>query len=285
MARKIIELCLLVFLFQGCAKTLVDENDFTLSNDGKTLEICIPQGGNLEKILENLNMIKIEEMVILGKIDGYNLAYLRRLSGGNDPDFLGGANLSVLNLKRCFFKSGYEVYYVREGEHLTIQTPSGIPAYAFENCYVLNTIILPNQIGNIYNINEGAFKDCLLLRYIDWGNQVRKIKQEAFMNCTTLSLGEPLVLPKGLTDIEDRAFKNTILHSIDIPSTIVNIGDEAFTQILGNVIIRSTIPPNITSTSFVFTNYSSKVLFVPEECIAKYEKEPYLSIFSEIRAI
>ncbi len=286
MVMRIIKLCLLIFLFQGCAKTLVDENAFTLSNDGKTLEVYIPQGISLEKILENVNMTKIDEMVIRGYIDGNNLAYLRKLSGGDDPDFLGGANLGVLNLERCFFEAGYEVYYVRDGVCLKILSYDDIPAYAFENCYVLNTITLPDQWGS-YNINEGAFKDCLLLRYINWGikKSVKKIKKEAFMNCTTLSLGEPFVLPEGITDIEDRAFKNTILHSIDIPSTIVNIGDEAFTEILGNVIIRSTIPPNITSTSFVFTKYSSKVVFVPEECIEMYEIEPYLSIFSEIRAI
>ena len=136
-----------------------------------------------------------------------------------------------------------------------------------------------------YNIEEGAFSGCILLRYINWGRHVRIIKDEAFLDCSALAIGESLVLPDGVISIGNRAFKNTIPSSLDLPSSVESIGHEAFSTILGNVIIRAVNPPMIESDSFVFDKNSERILFVPSESIDKYQIEPYLSIFKEINAL
>lgn len=285
---KYINWFLLIFsciLIHSCAKRLTDEETFNLSNGGKSIEIYITKGENLKKRLESINPHDIETLTISGAIGGHSLSLIRSLSGGDDKDFLGGRNLGVLDISNATFYSSDEVYYVREEENLKIGVLHGIPPYAFENCYVLNTVKLPNPtIAGYFKIEQGAFKDCILLRYIDWG-KCRKIGKEAFMNCSTLALGEPLILPEGLEEIGDYAFKKTIPLDVDLPSTIVSIGNETFTPIRGNVIIRSETPPEITKTSFVFDKKSDRILFVPIESVSKYNIEPYKSVFSEIKGL
>ena len=277
-------LLLLALFSQSCAKELIDEVPFKLSDGGKTLEIHIDRGETLKTRLESISPWGIETMVISGDIGGHTLSFLRELSGGNDSEFLGGRNLGCLDISAAYFYSSDEVYYVREGQHLKIKAFSDVPPYAFENCYVLNTVKLRNTFAGYFKIEQGAFKDCLLLRYIDWGKCL-KIGKEAFMNCSTLALGEPLILPEGLEEIGDYAFKKTIPLDVDLPSTIVSIGNEAFTPIRGNVIIRSETPPEITKTSFVFDKKSDRILFVPIESVSKYNIEPYKSVFSEIKGL
>lgn len=279
-------LFLLALFSQSCAKELIDDGFFKLSDGGKTMEIHIDKGENLKSKLNSFDAFGIETMVISGHIGGHTLSFLRDLSGGNDSELLGGRNLGRLDISAVFFYSSDEVYYVREGQELKIKPLSSFPPYAFENCYTLNTIIFPETIFGGYSIiGKGAFKNCLLLRYVEWGKGIREIEEEAFMDCSTLSLGEPLVLPEPLKEIGDYAFKNTIPLEVDLPSSVTLIGEEAFSPILGNVIIRSINPPTITNNSFVFDKKSDKILFVPIESVAKYNIEPYKNIFSEIRGV
>ena len=282
------KVCVLMFLTTvlqlSCVKTLTDGDDFLLLNGGKELHIYIPEGVSLKEITTSTNIYRVENMTISGYIEGHDLAFIRDLAGGDNPDFLAERNLGVLNLQDCYFSSGEEVYYCRDGIDLKIKASSGIPAYAFENCYVLNTITLPDNFGG-YNIDKGAFMGCILLRYVNWGKHVRKIKEDAFRGCSTLAFGEPLVLPEGLTQISNGAFKETIPHSVDLPSTVEYIGEEAFSPILNNVVIRAENPPQITESSFIFYESSDKILYVPKLSVKKYKIEPYLSIFNEVKAI
>ena len=283
-ARVFVLMLLVAMLQQSCVKTLTDDDEFILCNGGKELHIHIPKGVSLSDATASIDMYKVENLTISGHLGGHNLAFIRDLAGGDNIDFLAERNLGVLNLKECSFLSGEEVYYCRDGIDLKIKAISGIPAYAFENCYVLNTITLPDTFGG-YNIDKGAFMGCTLLRNVNWGRHIRKIKEDAFRGCSTLAFCEPLVLPEGLEQISNRAFKETIPHSVDLPSTIEYIGEEAFSPILNNVIIRAENPPQITESSFIFHKNSDKILYVPKTSVEIYKVEPYLLIFNEIKAL
>lgn len=277
-------LSILLILPCSCTKELTDEEDvYKVTNHGKSLFIYLSSGDLLESQTKDLDISKIEELEIQGHVGGFNLAFLRDLSGGTDSLLLGGKKMSVLNLEKVFFDRGKEVYYSRNGEDLTINYHSEIPAFAFEGCYVLKDITLPDMIGNVININKRAFANCILLKNIVWGHHVRKIKEEAFINCSNIS--NTLIIPGGVVEIGDRAFKDTHPVHVEIPSTIKTIGYCAFSNIIGDVVIRSIIPPTIKSDSFVFHKKSGRILFVPSESIGKYKQEPYTSIFSEIKAI
>lgn len=287
--NRYVKRCVLMLLFtllhQSCVKTLTDEDDFILQDGGKELQIHLNSGVSLKNATTSIHMNKVKKMTITGVLGGHSLAFLRGLAGGDNSNYLAECNLGELNIEMCLFTSGEEVYYNRNGVDLKISALSGstgIPPYAFENCYSLNTVVLPR---NTHKIGKGAFKDCLLLRYILWGKKVKNIEEDAFNGCSTLALGEPLILPEGLEYISDRAFMETILSSVELPSTIEYIGENAFSPIFNNVVIRATNPPVIKETSFVFDKTSDKVLYVPMESVENYKIEPYLSIFNEIKSI
>lgn len=286
---RIANYIILVFLslsVLGCVKELYDDDDFTLSNGGKCLSIYISSGESLKQKTESIDLTSIEKIILSGKIAGENLAFLRKLSGGDDFEFLGGRKLGYLDMSDVSFQIGDEVYYTRGDEKLKIENSRDVPAYAFEYSYVLNTVVFPDYaIGAKYKIKRGAFKDCLLLRYVDWGTQISEIEDEAFMNCSTLAFGEVLVFPEGLSKIGDYAFKETHPNDVDLPSSITLIGNEAFSQILGNVTIRSNVPPIISESSFIFYKNSKRKLFVPAGAVERYKIEPYLTVFSEIKAL
>ena len=99
-------------------------------------------------------------------------------------------------------------------------------------------------------IEAGAFRDCILLREVDLcGGKLRRIEDEAFMNCTSLErihipstvevfgrnafinstrLAE-LELSKGLKEIQSEAFHGCkSLERLFIPSSVKEIGKGAF---------------------------------------------------------
>lgn len=283
LSSALLFLCTIIAM--SCVKTLSDEDEFKLMNGGKELHIHLAKGISLKDMTSSVNMYEVENIVITGYISGHNLSFLRDLSGGNNTDFIAERKLNTLNIEECIFPVGNEVYHNKDGEGLLItSTNNGIPKYAFENCYVLKTVTLPDM-PKPYNIGEGAFQGCLLLRYINWGNHVRKIEEYAFKDCNTLAFGETLKLPEDLTHIYQGAFMNTSPKEIDLPSTIKHIGAQAFSDILNNVTIRAAEPPAISETSFLFYKSSDRILYVPEESFDKYQIEPYLSIFNDIQPI
>ena len=240
-------------------------------------------GDLLESRTADIDISSIEELEIQGYIGGFNLAFIRDLCGGTDSLLLGGRHLRILNLKKAFFDKGQEVYYSRDGEDLVIKRNNEIPSYAFEGCYVLNSIVLPDIIGGWITINKRAFANCILLKKIEWGGHISRIKEEAFLNC--YSIEDDIILPEGLKEIGNRAFRNTHVVNIVIPSTVKNIGSCVFTDIIGDVVINAEIPPNIKIDTFVFSKSSNRRLYVPLKYIEKYMVEPYISVFKEIKAI
>ena len=72
------------------------------------------------------------------------------------------------------------------------------------------------------------------------GKAVKIIGKKAFQHAQITSV----VIPNGVTTIEDWAFNNNLLMSVDIPKSVTKIGDYAFTA---NILTSITIPDGITA--------------------------------------
>ena len=118
---------------------------------------------------------------------------------------------------------------------------------AFENCYTLTSVTLPNSITSI---ESSAFKNCQSLNSINIPKSVVFIKPDAFSNSgiynnesnwedSVLYIGDCLIQAKrGLTGsyvikegtrlIANNAFAGSGLTSITIPNTATDIGVGAF---------------------------------------------------------
>lgn len=115
---------------------------------------------------------------------------------------------------------------------------------AFEGCENLKDIIFPDSLKKIGN---AAFRDCSSLFNVSIPQKVTYIGNQAFAGCESMV---NIFLPNELEEISDglfidckslpliglpnvkrignAAFKRSALCSIDIPSTVLEIGDEAF---------------------------------------------------------
>ncbi len=76
-------------------------------------------------------------------------------------------------------------------------------------------------------IEEGAFKDCRNLRQVIYSNTLREIGDSAFSGCSSLITA---ALPKSLEQIGRYAFMRTALKQVDLPESILWIGDGAYKE-------------------------------------------------------
>ncbi|MCM1337826.1 MAG: leucine-rich repeat domain-containing protein [Candidatus Amulumruptor caecigallinarius] len=112
-------------------------------------------------------------------------------------------------------------------EHVEIDgtqyTVTEIEDYAFNECFNLESVSLPNTIESI---GSGAFYDCLDLTEINMPASVQSIGKAAFYGCHQLSSIE---LPKSQEVIPRYLFQYcSNLKDIHIPSSFSEIGEGAF---------------------------------------------------------
>ena len=94
---------------------------------------------------------------------------------------------------------------------------------AFQSCYSLASINIPNSVTTIGN---SAFYECNSLTSINIPNSVTTIGNSAFFECDSLT---SINIPNSVTTIGNSAFCDCdYLTSINIPNSVTTIGDCAF---------------------------------------------------------
>jgi len=135
------------------------------------------------------------------------------------------------------------------GEHTvkyTLIDPTSIGGFAFQNCFSLTSIDIPNSVttigeyvfyscqsltsitipNSVTSVGSAAFRDCYSLTSCTIGSGVTSIDSETFSNCSSLT---SIVIPNSVTSIGDSAFYNcTGLTSITIPNSVTSVGAAAF---------------------------------------------------------
>ena len=94
-----------------------------------------------------------------------------------------------------------------------------------------------------------------------------------------------LTIPEGITAISDYCFYNAaFLTSLDISSSITNIGDSAFAgcTALDSIYCRASVPPTIMPTTFDGVDRSIP-LYIPEGKIMDYMFAPYWNEFTNLQ--
>ena len=111
--------------------------------------------------------------------------------------------------------------------NLKTVTINGDPKYfganTFNGCTSLTSVILPDTIETIPDYN---FKNCSSLESITLPSGLKEIGSYCFEDCTSLT---SIDLPNTLENIGVKAFKNTGLYSVFIPSN-VELGEEVFSR-------------------------------------------------------
>lgn len=107
-----------------------------------------------------------------------------------------------------------------------------------KNCEIMNLNVSNRKklVSFTYNdlikeIGDGVFFGCSALKSIVIPKSIKKIGNNAFANCTRLA---SITLNEGLEKIGDRAFFNNVTLAVKVPSTVTEIGSQAFGYILSD---------------------------------------------------
>ena len=182
------------------------------------------------------------------------------------------------------------------------QSVTSIGNYAFEGCSNLNSI---NIHKNILSIGIHSFGNCYAVTsmIVEDGNAVYDSRegcnaiietatntlitgcQTTVIPSTITTIGDyafsnrtsnnPIVIPNGVTTINEGAFWCCRFESITIPESVTSIGDYAFylCSSLTSVTIEATTPPTLGDA--VFT--SSPTCYIPVGTLAAYQASDWAS--------
>ena len=155
---------------------------------------------------------------------------------------------------------------------------------AFSGCTGLTSIGIPSSVTEI---GGSAFSGCTGLTSIEIPSSVTEIGASAFEGCTGLtSIGKSaLSYCTKLTSIGDYAFSGvTGLTSIEIPSSVTEIGRDAFSCGAVNV---SPDNPNYASingvlfdkemTEMIYCGYNVRHIVIPEAFTSTLDREEFSS--------
>ena len=138
----------------------------------------------------------------------------------------------------------------------TVHIPSGMTSiHGFRSCTSLVTVsvITPSSATSVAS---QAFYGCTSLKYITLPSSITSIGTDAFTDCTSLGLNDPITIPSSVTSIGARAFNRcTSLSSITIPASVTSIGANAFNGCTGlkELTMPVSLDPTPTSTTSGFT--------------------------------
>lgn len=138
--------------------------------------------------------------------------------------FHGCSSLSIINLSNVTTINYAAFWQCTNLKNIYLTSIKNLDSSCFQNCTSLINITFSNEISKI---GEYAFSNCTAIDVLTIPDSVTTIDESCFEGCsklTSLSLGE------GVTSIGKKAFNNCGLTSVFIPPqlSIHGIGDGAF---------------------------------------------------------
>ena len=154
------------------------------------------------------------------------------------------------------------------GSGASVEIPSNITKIskeAFFQCDGITSVTIPNTVSEL---GGSVFESCDNLRNVSLPNSITDIPDSIFNDCSSIT---NIIIPNSVTRIGSSAFYYCNLSSINIPSGVTFIGDEAFARNSGmtSITVNAITPPTLGSKAFDYTNNCP--IYVPCESVEAYK--------------
>lgn len=179
--------------------------------------------GTLDDLLGE-SKYQLSKLIIKGKINGDDIAVIRRMCGGyRDTTDVEFGILKELDLSQASIVTGGSYYMDNGDTKYRVKNANQINSCMFFGCSTLENIILPD---NITSIEEAAMSTCSNLISVVIPSGVTSIGVAAFNACKSLNA---IDLPQGLTYLGSDVFHSCqSLQQIIIPSGVQSIAANSF---------------------------------------------------------
>lgn len=159
------------------------------------------------------------------------------------------------------FEDSTLLFYPTGNRRTSYTVPDYVTAVngrAFENCQYLESVTIPDTVVSVGADSSSAFKNCINLRTVNWGDSISTIFPNTFYGCSSL---ESITIPSGVSEIGASAFYGcTSLEEIVIPDSVYYIENSAFFGC--TALADITIPEH---TSFVCNTFSNTAYWNNDE--------------------
>lgn len=149
--------------------------------------------------------------------------------------------------------------------------------YAFCECKNLSSITLPDSITTI---GKYAFKSCPL-RTISFPDGLTSLGSYAFSGCMYFNENTNIVIPSGITTIEDFTFYYSSIESVVLPN-VSTINSQAFGSCTRLKSMTLKYDGVVTAQNY-FLGYSTSIknIYVPAKHLASYKTATYWSDYAD----
>ena len=208
-----------------------------------TIIVSLKEPGSLgtEVLSQTDHVQNVRKLIVSGEMNDDDWARILMMTSIFSLDLTNVTNTEIPEKQ---LSRGYHTNELSFLHHVKLpNTLKIINPYAFSETY-LDEIIFPEGLTTIkknafYNTNiqkvllpetvveigDNAFPNNRLLTTVSFPAAAKVIPYSCFANCHALL---PFEIPEGITSVEPDAFYNCYSFNSSIPSTLVNIGYEAF---------------------------------------------------------
>ena len=168
-------------------------------------------------------------------------------------------------------KTSYDegAFYNSEFTKVTIgESVTSIGNYAFYDCGGLTSITIPEGVTTIGGY---AFYGCSKLTAINIPQGVTSIGNYAFGDCSSPT---SITIPESVTSIGNYAFNGcSSIKEVTFGKGLKKIGSSSFSgcESIEKIIIHATQPPMADGFIFSDATYENATLYVPQDCVSKYQ--------------
>ena len=239
--------------FEGNQYTVIKINDNVFADNTNLTAVTLPEG--LVEIgtyafreCKNLESVAFpESLTTLGDYAFYTCTSLKTVKIPS--------NVTTIP-ESCFYCcSSLESVIIPEGV-------MSIGSFAFDSCN-LKTLTLPESLTTLGN---SAFRYNQTLKKVEIPSKVTEIPLCCFVLCSLL---ESVTIPEGVTIVGPYAFSGGSLKTLTLPSTVKEIGNNAFHR-PKSIICNAVTPPMLGGNAFSSGIMPS--IKVPLASIAAYRK-------------